>query len=186
MKEGTMKHGLMLKAAALMMCGAIGAMLAPACDGIGLGGGGGYGGGGYGGGGYGGGGYGGGGYGGGGYSGGGGAGGAEDAQALMQNDLDDPDPAGGVTCNGPVDCLNKCNAEAKYCVAGKAVHPYKGGSLIGDLYQCIDSWPKAKYGGSYTCLYRYPNGDACIFAYPMKLGPIHPPAPPPLCSYKSP
>jgi hypothetical protein len=168
-----MKHGLMLKAAATMMCGAIAAMLAPACDVIGLGGGGGgYGGGGYGGG-----------YGDGGY---GGAGGADDAQALMQADLDDPDPAGGVTCGGPVDCLDKCNAEAKYCGAAKAVHPYKGESLIGSLYQCIDSWPKAKYGGSYTCLYQYPNGDACIFAHPMKLGPIHPPAPPPLCVYKSP
>jgi hypothetical protein len=173
-----MSHGLMVKTAVVVACCALAAALGgPGCDTLGLGGGG-YGG-------YGGGGYGGDGYGGGGY-GGGGAGGTEDAQALMQEDLDDPDPAGGVTCNNPIDCLNKCNAEAKYCGSEKAWHPNKGNSLIGELYQCVDKWPKAKYGGSYTCLYQYPNGDACIFAFAAKYGPIHPPAPPPLCVYKSP
>jgi hypothetical protein len=58
--------------------------------------------------------------------------------------------------------------------------------MLGDLFQCIDSFPPASLGGSYTCLYRYPNGDACIFSYATKIGPIHLPAPPPLCEYKSP
>lgn len=56
---------------------------------------------------------------------------------------------------------------------------------LGDLYDGIDSFPKAKYGGSCTCLYKYPNGDVCIFAYAAKLGPIKIPAPPPLCVYKA-
>ena len=140
------------------LCGVFGLVLAPACDGLGLGGEGGVGGG----------------------SGEGGGG----AVALMQDDLDDPEPAGGLKCSGPDDCLNKCNVEAKYCGAAKSYHPYKAG-LIGELYQCIDRFPKAKHGGSYTCLYRYPNDDACVFAYGSKLGPLKIPAPPPLCVYKS-
>lgn len=63
------------------------------------------------------------------------------------------------------------------------MHPNKP-DQIGDLYDCLDSFPKAKYGGSYTCLYRYLNGDACIFSYGAKLGPIHISAPLPLCVYK--
>jgi hypothetical protein len=113
----------------------------------------------------------------------GGAGDANDQQALLQQHLDDAQGQGGIACNSPTDCVNKCVAEAKYCWAEHAAHPHKAGQM-GDLYDCIDSFPKAKHGGSYTCLYRYPNGDACIFAYPTKLGPLTFPAAPPLCVYK--
>jgi hypothetical protein len=82
----------------------------------------------------------------------GGAGGAVDQQALLEEELSD-DQTGGVTCTSPTDCVNKCVAEAKYCWAEHAVHPYKP-DQTGDLYQCIDTFPKAKYGGSYTCLYK--------------------------------
>ncbi len=92
--------------------------------------------------------------------------------------------AGGVICTNPDQCLARCNLEAKYCTAAYSAHPYKAGQ-VGDLYDCLDTFPKAKYGGSYTCLYKYPNGDACIFAYGSKFGPITIPAPPPLCVYKS-
>jgi hypothetical protein len=115
--------------------------------------------------------------------GGSGVGGGIDQQALLQQELDDPQGAGGLICSSPPDCVDKCVAEAKYCIAAHAAHPYKAGQ-VGDLYQCIDAFPSAKNGGSYTCLYRYPNGDACIFAYAAKLGPITIPAPPPLCVYK--
>jgi hypothetical protein len=106
-----------------------------------------------------------------------------DQEELMRQQLADDYGAGGVTCISPADCVTKCVAESKYCFAAFAVHPYKP-ELTGDLYQCIDTIPKAKHGGSYTCLYRYLNGDACIFAYGAKLGPITLPAPPPLCVYK--
>jgi hypothetical protein len=89
----------------------------------------------------------------------------------------------GVTCSSPADCVEKCVAEKKYCWAEKAEHPKKP-PLLGDLFDCLDSFPKAKYGGSYTCLYRYPNEDVCVFSYASKLGPLHFPAPPPLCVYK--
>ena len=112
-----------------------------------------------------------------------GSAGVSDQEALLQKYLDDGHEAGGILCGGPAECVKKCVAEAKYCWAEHAGHPYKP-EQIGDLYDCIDAFPKAKYGGSYTCLYRYPNGDACIFAYGAKLGPITLPAPPPLCSYK--
>lgn len=85
--------------------------------------------------------------------------------------LEDPQPEGGVICSGPDSCVTKCVAESKYCSAPLALHPYKP-PLIGELFDCIDSFPSAKYGGSYTCLYRYPNGDACIFSYGSKLGPL--------------
>jgi hypothetical protein len=111
------------------------------------------------------------------------AGGGGDQQALLREALDDAQGSGGVTCINPTDCVRKCVAESKYCWAEHAAHPYKPDQM-GDLYDCIDSFPKAKYGGSYTCLYRYPNGDACIFAYPTKLGPLTLPGPPPLCEYK--
>lgn len=105
-----------------------------------------------------------------------------DAGELMQSQLEDESPQGGLDCFNPDDCHVKCANQAKYCVH-HAAHPYKPGS-VGDLYDCIDSFPKAASGGSYTCLYRYPNGDACIIAYPSKFGPIRIPAPPPLCIYK--
>ncbi len=92
---------------------------------------------------------------------------------------------GGLFCATPSNCVNKCVAKSKYCWAETAVHPYKP-PMLGNLYDCIDSLPPASLGGSYTCLYRYPNGDACIFSYAAKLGPITFPAPPPLCLYKSP
>jgi hypothetical protein len=92
------------------------------------------------------------------------------------------DPTGGIVCSTPIDCSSKCFAAQKYCVE-HFVHPYKP-PMVGDLYQCIDSFPPASFGGSYTCLYVYPNGDACILARASKLGPIHLPAPPPLCEYK--
>src|SRR5262249_33568230 len=78
--------------------------------------------------------------------------------------------AAGVVCGTPSDCVKKCVAEKKWCWAERAEHPYKA-SLIGVLEQCIDTFPKAKYGGSYTCNYRYENGDVCIFSYAAKLGP---------------
>lgn len=107
----------------------------------------------------------------------------DDADDLMQSQLEDDTPLGGANCFNVDDCYTKCGNEAKYCVH-RSSHPYKPG-LIGDLYDCIDTFPKAASGGSYTCLYRYSNGDACIFAYPSKFGPITIPAPPPLCVYKS-
>lgn len=90
----------------------------------------------------------------------------------------------GVSCGDPSDCVKKCVAEKKWCWAERAEHPFKA-PLVGVLEQCIDTFPRAKYGGSYTCHYRYPNGDVCVFSYGAKLGPIHPPAPPPLCIYKT-
>jgi hypothetical protein len=48
-----------------------------------------------------------------------------------------------------MDCVKKCVAESKFCMAEFAMHPYKAGEM-GELYDCIDSFPKAKYGGSYT------------------------------------
>lgn len=157
-----MKHGVKSKVVALVVCGLLGAWLAPACGVLGS------------------------------SAGAGGAGGAGGSaangagaggdQAILQQELDN-DQEGGLTCANPDDCVNKCVAESKFCSAAHAVHPYKP-PMVGDLYQCIDSFPKAASGGSYTCLYRYPNGDACIFAYAAKLGPITIPAPPPLCVYK--
>ena len=111
-------------------------------------------------------------------------GGGDDA-TLLQGYLEGADPMGGVACTTPSDCVDKCVAKSKYCWATQAVHPYKP-PMVGDLYQCIDSIPPASLGGSYTCLYRYPNGDACIFSYAAQLGPIKFPAPPPLCIYKFP
>jgi hypothetical protein len=105
-------------------------------------------------------------------------------EALLQQELDDQS-AGGLICSTPTDCVNKCVAEKKYCWAEHAGHPYKP-DQIGDLFQCIDTVPKASAGGSYTCLYRFTNGDVCIFAYGSKLGPFTLPAPPPLCVYKTP
>jgi hypothetical protein len=110
-------------------------------------------------------------------------GGDNSQDALVKQWLEDPQPEGGVICSGPVDCVKKCVAESKFCMAEFAMHPYKAGEM-GELYDCIDSFPKAKYGGSYTCLYRFPNGDACIFSHGSKLGPLKLPAPPPLCVYK--
>jgi hypothetical protein len=110
-------------------------------------------------------------------------GGGDDA-SFLEGYVQDADPAGGVSCANPSDCSTKCFANSKYCVE-HAVHPYKP-PMVGDLYQCIDTLPPASLGGSYTCLYQYPNADACIFAYAAKLGPITFPAPPPLCVYKSP
>jgi hypothetical protein len=104
-------------------------------------------------------------------------------EALLQQELDDQS-AGGLTCVGPTDCVNKCVAEQKYCWAAYAVHPHKP-DQTGELYQCIDRFPPAKAGGSYTCLYKFTNGDVCIFAYGSKLGPFTLPAPPPLCVYKT-
>ena len=101
----------------------------------------------------------------------------------MQSQLEDESPLGGIACFGLDDCYTKCADQAKYC-AHRFAHPYKTG-LIGDLYDCIATFPKAASGGSYTCLYRYPNDDVCVLAYPAKLGPITIPAPPPLCVYKS-
>jgi hypothetical protein len=106
-----------------------------------------------------------------------------DQEALVKKMLEDPQPEGGVICVAPSDCVKKCVAESKFCWAEYAVHPNKP-DQTGALYDCLDSFPKATYGGSYTCLYRYPNGDACIFSYGSKIGPIHLPAPPPLCVYK--
>ena len=103
--------------------------------------------------------------------------------ALLQHELDDQS-AGGLTCASPTNCVDKCVAEQKYCWAAYAVHPYKP-DQTGELFQCIDSLPPAKAGGSYTCLYRFANGDVCIFAYGSKLGPFTLPAPPPLCVYKT-
>lgn len=150
-----MTHGTMCKVVGLVVCGTI----APGCDELALPGGS------------------------------GGAGGDSlgegGDQTIMQEDLDQEyDEQGGVKCSTPDDCVKKCVAEAKYCWAAHATHPHKP-PMVGDLYQCIDRVPKAKYGGSYTCLYAFPNGDVCIFAYGSKLGPIHLPAPPPLCVYKS-
>jgi hypothetical protein len=104
-------------------------------------------------------------------------------EEIMQQYLEDASPAGGVVCTNADDCYTKCAAESKYC-SHMSYHPYKAG-LFGDLYDCRDSFPKASWGGSYTCLFRYPNGDACIFAFAAKLGPIKFPAPPPVCMYKS-
>jgi hypothetical protein len=109
--------------------------------------------------------------------------GGDSQEALVKQWLKDPQPEGGVICITPTDCVKKCVAESKFCWAETAVHPNKA-DQVGSLYDCLDSFPKAKYGGSYTCLYRYPNGDACIFSYGSKIGPIHFPAPPPLCVYK--
>lgn len=97
---------------------------------------------------------------------------------------DDATELRGVICNGPVDCSKVCFAASKFCVE-YAVHPHKSGLQPGSLFDCIDSVPPASWGGSYTCLYRYENGDVCVFSYAAKLGPIHPPAPRPLCVYKS-
>ena len=69
-----------------------------------------------------------------------------DQQDLLHEYLDVVQGAGGVTCSTPDDCVNKCVAEAKYCVAAHAVHPYKP-PMVGDLYQCIDSFPRAKKWG---------------------------------------
>jgi hypothetical protein len=112
-------------------------------------------------------------------------GGGNDAALLLGylQDAEGADPTGGVSCSTPSDCSTKCFAASKYCVE-HAVHPYKP-PMVGDLFQCIDSIPPASLGGSYTCLYRYPNEDACIFSRAAKFGPITPPAPPPLCVYKS-
>lgn len=156
-----MRNGTKSKVAALLVCGLLGAWLTPACGVLGSSGG----------------------AGGAGGAGGSAANGAGGDQAILQQELDN-DQEGGLTCASPDDCVNKCVAEAKYCWAAHAVHPYKP-PMVGDLYQCIDRTPPAKFGGSYTCLYQYPNGDACIFAYGSKLGPITMPAPPPLCVYKS-
>lgn len=108
---------------------------------------------------------------------------SSDPEKWMQSQLEDETPLGGVQCVGVDDCFTKCADLAKFC-AHRDAHPYKAG-LIGDLFDCVDSFPKATSGGSYTCLYRYSNGDACIIAYASKFGPIKIPAPPPLCVYKS-
>lgn len=104
--------------------------------------------------------------------------------ATLQCSSEDGQQMSGVICSGPAECKKACFAAEKYCVE-YAVHPYKSGIKPGELYDCVDSLPPAKWGGSYTCLYKFENGDACIFSYAAKIGPIHPPAPEPLCVYKS-
>lgn len=113
-----------------------------------------------------------------------GTGDSSSEEALVKKMLEDPEPEGGVICGAPTDCVEKCVAASKYCWAGHAVHPYKPPE-VGNLIDCIDSFPSAKWGGSYLCLYEYPSGDTCAFSYGSKIGPIHFPAPPPLCIYKS-
>lgn len=104
--------------------------------------------------------------------------------AQFQCGADDAEELSGVSCSDPIGCSKLCFAASKPCVE-YAVHPYKPDLKPGGLYDCIDSLPPASLGGSYTCLYKYENGDACIFSYAAKIGPIHPPAPAPLCVYKS-
>ncbi len=110
------------------------------------------------------------------------------AASLLREDYgltpgDDAEELGSVKCSNAVECSKLCNAESKYCVE-HAAHPYKPNVSPGDLIDCIDTTPSAKLGGSYTCLYKYQNEDVCVYSYAARLGPIHPPAPRPLCVYK--
>jgi hypothetical protein len=109
-----------------------------------------------------------------------------DDQATYDAPVGEAAQASSVVCSSPNDCLDKCDAASKYCGAAFAYHPNKGAAGgTGNLTDCIDTFPSAAYGGSYFCKYEYPNGDACIFAHAAHFGPLHPPAPPPLCVYKS-
>jgi len=101
-----------------------------------------------------------------------------------QRPSNDAQELAGVDCTGPDQCSKLCNDASKWCVE-HAFHPYKPATKSGDLVNCIDSTPSARLGGSYTCLYKYENKDVCIFSYGSRLGPIHLPAPRPLCVYKS-
>lgn len=162
-----MRHGMLAVVAAV--CGLLGAMLAPGCNQLGLGGGGagGYGGeacggsGGYGGYGLGGGGswaYGGGDV--GGVGGGGGAGGGESGDACF-----------GKPATQYIDCRKRgldadaCSAaclEAGTGCGPHAGHPYKSGEGLGNLTWCKNGSP------TYTCTYTFTSGDGCagVFAPP--------------------
>lgn len=107
-----------------------------------------------------------------------------DAQSANVETDSKLDELGGVVCANPVDCSKKCFAEKKFCVE-HYFHPYKPEVGYGNLIDCIDSFPPAKLGGSYTCLYKFSNGDVCIISRSAQIGSIHPPAPPALCIYKS-
>ncbi len=109
---------------------------------------------------------------------------AAEAQSLETEEDRLMDELGSVVCTTPVDCSKKCFAAKKFCVE-YAGHPYKPEAGLGALIDCIDSFPPARLGGSFTCLYKYTNGDVCIYSRSATLGPIHPPEPPPLCVYKS-
>lgn len=107
-----------------------------------------------------------------------------EAQGVRPDQEGAMDALGSVVCTTPVDCSKKCFAAKKFCVE-YAYHPYKPDVGNGALIDCIDTFPPARLGGSYTCLYKYSNGDVCVFSRAAQIGPIHPPAPPPLCVYKS-
>ena len=65
-------------------------------------------------------------------------------------------------------CSERCMAKGLPCVA-HAVHPYKLGAGIGDLFSCNDPLL------GFMCGYHYPNGDDCnyYFGFPH----------PPFCAY---
>jgi hypothetical protein len=65
-------------------------------------------------------------------------------------------------------CVAQCNSIGASCVH-HAYHPYSPSSGIGDLYWCKGGWP------TWTCSYKYANGDNCTWIYPMGT---------PLCLYQ--
>lgn len=165
-----MERTTWLKVLAAVVCAALGAAMAPACDTLGLSGGGGCdpGSGGLGGFGLGGGGslsYGGGGGGdvggGGSAAGGGGEGGAEDGDGCF-----------GLPATQYIDCRKRgldADACSLACIeAGTgcgphAGHPHKSGEGLGNLTWCKNGSP------TYTCTYTFASGDGCagVFAPPF-------------------
>lgn len=139
-----MKHGLMMKAAALVACGGLAAALGgPGCDTLGLGDGGAGGSAGSGGAACGG---------AGGYGGGGGGGYGCDAPIETGLKVFCKKPDWGVTCQ------SRCFDKGIGCVWA-ALHPYKADAGTGKLFSCNDLTI------GYMCGYHYDNGDDCYFPF---------------------
>ena len=84
---------------------------------------------------------------------------AEDFASVNADQLGG-DPEVRCAVPGSPDCVAKCAAIRANC-APLAVHPYKTSPSPGALYWCK--------GGlvSWTCSWKYPNGDNCTLVYPL-------------------
>ena len=86
-----------------------------------------------------------------------------DPRPVACEETEQPDPQADPQrrCAVPASdaCVEQCADIGAYCVH-RAVHPKKSDGGIGDLYWCKGGWP------TYTCSYKYSNGDNCTIIYP--------------------
>lgn len=89
---------------------------------------------------------------------------ATEPPPLNCNKTEQPDPQADPQhrCAVPASdaCVQHCASIGAYCVH-RADHPRSPSSGVGDLYWCKGGWP------TYTCSYKYANGDNCHWIYPL-------------------